>query len=50
MCQHYTGCPAEIDAKYPLVFCTLPGQIRGVFDFYTAAVAAFSAQLDAKPK
>ncbi len=25
ICQQYTGCPAEVSAKYPLVFCTTNG-------------------------
>jgi hypothetical protein len=41
ICQEYTGCPADVAAKYPLVFCTTSG--LGHADQASSAIPAFTA-------
>ncbi|HXK17291.1 MAG TPA: hypothetical protein VNG33_05805, partial [Polyangiaceae bacterium] len=43
-CQAYTGCPADVNAKYPLVFCTTNG--NGHSDQALSAVPAFTQFLN----
>jgi poly(3-hydroxybutyrate) depolymerase len=40
ICQEYTGCPADVAAKYPLVFCTTSGLGHG--DQASSAIPAFT--------
>jgi hypothetical protein len=44
ICQAYTGCPADVRAKYPLVFCTTSG--RGHSDQAANAIPAFTKFFD----
>lgn len=50
VCQEYTGCPADVAARYPLVFCTTNG--FGHSDQASHAIPAFERffeQLEPKP-
>jgi Putative esterase len=40
VCQEYTGCPADVAKKYPLVFCTTSG--LGHADQASSAIPAFT--------
>jgi hypothetical protein len=44
ICQEYTGCPAEVAAKYPIVFCTTNGLGHG--DQSTSAIPAITTFFD----
>lgn len=44
VCQEYTGCPAAVAARYPIVFCTTDG--FGHADQAEHAIPAFSAFLE----
>jgi hypothetical protein len=44
ICQEYTGCPAEVAAKYPIVFCTTNGLGHG--DQSTSAIPAITKFFD----
>jgi hypothetical protein len=44
LCQEYTGCPADVAARYPIVFCTTSG--FGHADQSERAIPAFASFLD----
>jgi len=44
ICQQYTGCSAEMNAKYPLVFCTTGNY--GHADQPNHAIPAFTRFMD----
>lgn len=48
ICQRYTGCPSDIAAQYPLIFCTNPAPLRGVPSSVAALVTAFTAEMAPK--
>jgi hypothetical protein len=43
ICQEYTGCPAEMAARYPIVFCTT--NAYGHADQAVNAIPAFASFL-----
>ena len=44
ICKEYTGCPADVAAKYPIVFCTTNGLGHG--DQSTSAIPAITKFFD----
>jgi poly(3-hydroxybutyrate) depolymerase len=50
VCQHYTGCSAEMDRRYPLVFCTTQGFGHGDSSGpFIPTFSAFASLIDPKP-
>lgn len=47
VCQRYTGCPADVAARYPLIFCTTQlGAHSDMSPLFIPAFAAFAASMD----
>jgi hypothetical protein len=50
ICQRYTGCPASVLERYPLVFCTTQGfGHQDQAERFIPAFTAFAKDLDPKP-